>query len=120
MRDLAQIVVTPGEELFLVPSMTVYRFTIRYACELESKFGEAYFMAEMDALAMLLQIETAMRGLAVIANKEEPWSGDERAVLCRSISGLTRVVTALVERHDWGLKLKSSAMLKSVSMPPPE
>jgi hypothetical protein len=103
--------------------MTVYNVTIQGARALRTGIyfnSEKLFMAEMDALAMLLQIETAMRGLAVIANKEEPWSGDERAVLCRSISGLTRVVTALVERHDWGLKLKSSAMLKSVSMPPPE
>jgi hypothetical protein len=74
-------------------------------------------MAERDARLMLQQIETAMHGLTTLANQKKQWNADERALLCRSISGLTRVVAALVDRTDGDMRCKSSATLKTVHSP---
>jgi hypothetical protein len=77
-------------------------------------------MAEMNARVMLAQVETAMQGLTRVANEKKRWNADERALLCRSISGLTRVVTALVDRVDGDIRCSSSPNLNTVNRPDPE
>jgi hypothetical protein len=56
-----------------------------------------------------LKASTCLRAVCVKTNCEP-------ALLCRSVSGLIRVVTALVERSDDGLKCKSSATVKAFSV----